>query len=259
MDVYIQKSGGKNKSSFHLNKLPAARNLIKNGAIKMENSVNIIFSDKNIIITEKPAGISSQPDKTGDKDMLTMLSEKFSAEIFLVHRLDRPIGGIMIFAKNKKACSYLSEQIQNKTFKKTYLAVVCGTPEKSEASLVDYIIKNQRLNLSKAVHKNTSGARRAELCYKTINTCQADNFGVLSLLEIDLKTGRHHQIRVQLSSAGFPIWGDTKYNGAFKRKGGYIKTALFSNSIEFTNPATGKTEKYTISPPDEFPFSLFIK
>ena len=151
----------------------------------------------------------------------------------------------MIFTKNKKSCAFLSEQIKEKTFKKTYFAVVCGTPTKREDILINYIIKNQRLNLSKAVHKNTPGAKIAELGYKTI-----------SLLKIDLKTGRHHQIRLQLSNAGFPIWGDTKYNVGFKRHG-YVKTALFSNSIEFTSPTTGKRVKYEILPPDEFPFNIF--
>jgi len=224
-----------------------------------KNNINIILNDKNIIIAEKPVGIPCQPDNTKDNDMMTLLGRKFSKEIFLVHRLDRPIGGIMIFARNKKTCAALSEQIQNKTFKKTYLAVVCGIPEKREATLVDYIIKNQRLNLSKSVHKNTSGAKRAELYYKIVNSRGTDEFGTLSLLKIDLKTGRHHQIRLQLSNAGFPIWGDVKYNEAFKRRRGYIKTALFSNSIEFTNPTTGKRDKYEIYPPDEFPFNIFIK
>lgn len=224
--------------------------------MESKNRVNIIFNDKNIIIAEKNAGMPCQSDKTGDKDMLSLLSEIFSSEIFLVHRLDRPIGGIMVFAKNKKSCASLSEQIREKTFKKTYLAVVCGTPQKSEDTLIDYIIKNQRLNLSKSVHKNTPGAKTAELSYKIIDTIETDDFGSLSLLKVDLKTGRHHQIRLQLSNAGFPIWVDTKYNVALKRHG-YVKTALFSSSIEFTDPATNKLIKYEISPPDEFPFNIF--
>lgn len=224
--------------------------------MEFKNSVNIIFNDKNIIIVEKPAGMPCQSDKTGDRDILSSLSESFSSEIFLVHRLDRPIGGIMIFTKNKKSCAFLSEQIKEKTFKKTYFAVVCGTPPKREDILINYIIKNQRLNLSKTVHKNTPGAKIAELGYKTINTIKTKDYGALSLLKIDLKTGRHHQIRLQLSNAGFPIWGDTKYNVGFKRHG-YVKTALFSNSIEFTSPTTGKRVKYEILPPDEFPFNIF--
>jgi 23S rRNA pseudouridine1911/1915/1917 synthase len=224
--------------------------------MELKNNIDIIFNDKNIIIAKKPAGMPCQADKTGDTDMLAFLSESFSSEIFLVHRLDRPIGGIMVFAKNKKSCASLSEQIREKTFKKTYLAVVCGTPQKSEDTLIDYIIKNQRLNLSKSVHKNTPGAKTAELSYKIIDTIETDDFGSLSLLKVDLKTGRHHQIRLQLSNAGFPIWGDTKYNVALKRHG-YVKTALFSSSIEFTDPATNKLVKYEISPPDEFPFNIF--
>ena len=228
----------------------------------MNNELNIIFEDKNLIIVEKYQGIPCQADKTNDKDLLSEVSSYIGNDAFLVHRLDRPVGGIMIFAKNKNTCSSLSSQIQEKTFKKTYLAVVCGIPEEPEKTLVDYMIKNQRLNLSKIVNKNNQGAKRAELSYKLLKTCETDDYGKLSLLEIDLKTGRHHQIRLQLSNIGLGIWGDTKYNDKFKRHGEFsfhkfVNISLFSTSIEFINPTTKQLEKYSLTPPNEEPFSFF--
>ncbi len=230
----------------------------------MENTVigkiNIILNDKNIVVAEKPQGIPCQPDKTANKDFMTLLSESIGinmADLFLVHRLDRPVGGIMVFAKNKNACAFLSEQIQNRTFKKTYLAVVCGIPKDKAKELSCYILKNQRLNMSKIVNKNTPNAKPALLSYRLIKTVNTNDRDKLSLLEIDLKTGRHHQIRVQLSDIGVPIWGDTKYNNNFKRNGKYVKTALFSNSIEFINPTTKQMEKYLVYPYNIYPFDIF--
>jgi len=225
-------------------------------------TIKIIHNDKNIIIAEKPPGMPVQNDHTNDKSLLSQINEITGSEVYPVHRLDRPVGGIIVFAKNKKCCAYLSEQLQNKTFKKTYLAIVMGIPKK-ESTLIDYIIKNQRLNISKIVNKNTQGAKRAELSYKLITSLENKKFNTLSLIEINLKTGRHHQIRLQMSNAGFPIWGDTKYNDAFKRNGIYyssglyVNIALFSNSIQFINPETKLYEKYETSPKNLFPFTLF--
>lgn len=228
----------------------------------MTANIKIIFEDKNIIIVEKPQGIPTQSDKTNDESLFQTINNNTNNEIFLIHRLDRPVGGIMIFAKNRKSCDFLSKQIQNKTLKKTYLAVVCGI-SKEESTLIDYIIKNERLNISKIVNKNNRGAKKAELSYKLIQTVNTPEYGFLSLLKIGLKTGRHHQIRVQLSNSGFPIWGDTKYNPDFGIKGkhkiNFVKIALFSNSIQFINPTTNKAEQYTITPPNTFPFNLFAK
>ena len=220
-------------------------------------NINVIHDDKNIIIVEKPHGLSCQSDKTKDIDLLTIVSEHIGKDAYLVHRLDRPVGGIMIFAKNKTACTKLSEQIQNKSFKKTYITVVCGVPPKQEDTLQNYMIKNQRLNMSKIVNKNTQNSKLAELTYKTVKTIETKDNEKLSLLEIDLKTGRHHQIRLQLSHIGIPIWGDTKYNKQFAHRGNFVTTALFSNSISFKNPTTNKIETYSLSYPKEYPFNLF--
>lgn len=225
----------------------------------MDNNLvpKIIYNDKNIIVAEKPFGFPSQSDKTNDNNMLSELSKHTNSEIFLVHRLDRPVGGIMVFAKNKKACSALSTQVQNKTFKKTYIAVTCGVPKEHSKTLIDYMQKNQRLNISKIVQKNMPNAKVAELSYEVCETIESPEYGSLALLKINLKTGRHHQIRLQLSNAGFPIWGDTKYNDIFKRKGGFVNIALFSSSITFENPTTNKSETYSLPYPSSVPFSFF--
>ncbi len=217
----------------------------------------IIYNDKNIIVAEKPPAFPSQADKTNDNNMLSELSKYSNSEVFLVHRLDRPVGGIMVFAKNKKACSALSMQVQNKTFKKTYIAITCGVPKERSKTLIDYIQKNQRLNVSKIVQKNMPNAKIAELSYEVQKSIETPEYGNLALLKINLKTGRHHQIRLQLSNAGFPIWGDTKYNNAFKRKGGFVNIALFASSITFQNPTTNNIETYSLNNPSALPFSLF--
>ena len=216
----------------------------------------IIYDDKNIIVAEKPAGFPSQADKTNDENMLSELSKQLTTEVFLVHRLDRPVGGIMVFAKNKKACSSLSMQVQDKTFKKTYHAITCGIPKENSKTLIDYMQKNQRLNISKIVQKNMPNAKMAELSYEVQKTIETSEYGSLALLKINLKTGRHHQIRLQLSNAGFPIWGDTKYNDIFKKRGGFVNIALFASSITFKNPTTNTLETYSLPLPNAVPFSL---
>lgn len=226
-------------------------------------NINIIFEDKNIIVVEKKQGIPSQSDKTGDLNMVSILNDYFNnkdenSEAVTVHRLDRPVGGIMVFAKNKISGGLLSKQIQDGTFKKTYTAVVCGKPERGKL-LADYIIKNQRLNLSKIVNKNIKGAKRAELKYEIVESAETKEYGVLSLLKIFLFTGRHHQIRVQLANDGIPIWGDTKYNNSFKKRSGFFYTALMAASIEFNNPSNNKRILFELNPPNEFPFNLFKK
>lgn len=225
-------------------------------------NINVIFEDKDIIVAEKGAAIPSQPDKTGDKDFFTMVCEYLNKSteemaVGLVHRLDRPVGGIMVFAKNKNSAINLNRQIQDKTFKKTYLAVVCGKPSKNSDILTDYLIKNQRLNISKAVNKNMKNAKRAELNYTVMETTESDEYGTLSLLKIELITGRHHQIRVQTSNAGFPLWGDTKYNSIFTKKHGFFNIALWAYSIEFLKLRENKKAVFKLPPKKEFPFSDF--
>ena len=218
--------------------------------------INIIYSDKSIAVVEKPAGIPSQPDKTGDNDMLTALNEKFGYA-GIVHRLDRPVGGLMVYALNKRAEAFLSSEMSGGGFKKTYLAVCCGKPLAESGTLTDWMSKNQRTNTSAVVPKGTRGAKEAVLDYRLIKSIGDEKFGQLSLLEIELHTGRHHQIRVQCAHAGMPLWGDTKYNPDFGRGYYNVSPALYSARLEFIHPESKKTVAFEKKPENQ-PFSVFI-
>lgn len=217
--------------------------------------LNIIYSDKSIAIIEKPAGVPSQPDKTGSEDLLSAVEKKFGYA-GLVHRLDRPVGGLMVFALNKRTESFLAKQMNGVDFGKNYAAVCCGAPEKESGTMTDWLVKNQRLNMSAVSDKGNKNAKEAILEYRLIKTIEDDKFGTLSLLDIKLHTGRHHQIRVQTSNAGIPLWGDTKYNPDFKRGYFNISPALYSKRLEFIHPDTSKRVVFEKNPEFE-PFSLF--
>ena len=179
-------------------------------------SLKVLYEDNHIIVVEKKPNIPSQADKTGDIDMLTIvknyIKNKYNKPgnvyLGLVHRLDRPVGGVMVFAKTSKAASRLSEEVRNKTFKKTYLAVVDGEFENKDGTLEDYLYKDERNNMSKVVKSTKKNAKYAKLDYKVLVYDEVKN---LSLVEINLHTGRHHQIRVQLSNFNHSIFGDQKY------------------------------------------------
>ena len=217
--------------------------------------LNIIYSVNSIAIVEQPAGIPVQPDKTGDMDILTALNERFEYA-GLVHRLDRPVGGLMVYALNKKAEAFLSKQMQQGDFGKMYYAVCCGVPKEEIGTLRDWLVKNQRLNVSSVSNKGNKNAKEAVLDYKVIENIEDEKFGTLTMLEIILHTGRHHQIRVQTSNAGFPLWGDTKYNEAFKRGYFNVFPALYSGRLEFVHPETKKTVVFEKKPENK-PFDMF--
>lgn len=185
--------------------------------------MKILYEDNHIIVVEKMPNIPSQGDKTGDTDMLTLikeyLKEKYNKPgnvyLGLIHRLDRPVGGVMVFAKTSKAAARLSEQVRNKEFKKKYLVIVDGKLEKQKDTLKDYLLKNEKNNLSKVVDEGTKNSKLALLDYEVIKYNEDIN---LSVLKIDLHTGRHHQIRVQFSSRGHSIYGDQKYGTRGRRQ-----------------------------------------
>ncbi len=214
----------------------------------------ILYEDSFLLCVIKPSGMPAQPDKTGDMDILTFLQQKEKSNaIGLIHRLDRPVGGVMLFAKTKEAEGILSQMVQKKQIKKEYFAVVCGKANEKE-KLEDYLLKNGRTNLSSVVDKNTKGAKKSVLSYDRKEVLEeGDCF--LSLLKIELETGRHHQIRVQLSQRGLPIWGDQKYNTIQKMKKG-TKIALWSYSLTFLHPKTGEILFIKAIPEGE-PFSKF--
>lgn len=173
--------------------------------------LNVIYEDNHIIVVQKIPNIPSQQDKTGDIDMLTLvkqyIKEKYNkpGDVYLglVHRLDRPVGGIMVFARTSKAAARLSEEVRSKIFKKTYLTIVDGKLDSTTGVFEDYLVKNERTNLSKVTTKEIKNAKFASLDYEVIKYDEELN---LSVLKIKLHTGRHHQIRVQLSSRGHSIY-----------------------------------------------------
>lgn len=226
--------------------------------------INITYEDAHIIVAEKPPKVPSQRDKTGDKNMLGYLKEYLKEKypsaknpyIGLVHRLDRPVGGLMVFAKTKVANAKLSEQIQNHKFKKEYLSVVCGKPDKPQGEFVDYLLKNQMRNLSRVVPVGTKGSKEAVLEYEHLESIKVEDEGILSLLKINLKTGRHHQVRVQLSHGNLPIWGDNKYNILFSTRNEWSQIALWAYSLSFFHPKTNGVCQYILKP-KQYPFNRF--
>lgn len=214
--------------------------------------LNIVYEDNHIIVVMKPFNIPSQGDNTGDADMLTLIKqylvEKYNkpgeAFVGLVHRLDRPTGGVMVFAKTSKAASRLSESIREGDFEKKYLAVVCGSPVHKSGKLEHYLKKDARTNIVVIAPFSEEGAKRAELDYKVLDETQG-----FSLVSINLITGRSHQARVQMASLGTPIFGDMKY-GADKRSKGY-NLALWATEIKFTHPTTKEKMLFRAFPPEE--------
>ena len=203
--------------------------------------LKVIYEDNHIIVVEKSPNIPSQSDKTGDMDMLTLvrnyIKEKYNKPgnvyLGLVHRLDRPVGGIMIFAKTSKAASRLSNQVREKIFKKKYLAVVDGKIENKTGTLEDYLYKDARNNMSKVVKPEKKNAKFAKLDYEVIKYNEIKN---LSLVEVNLHTGRHHQIRVQLSNFGHSIFGDQKYGTRGRGK----QIALWAYELTIKHPITNE-------------------
>lgn len=210
--------------------------------------VNILHEDEDVIVCVKPAGVPTQPDHTHDEDMESYLKnylyEKYEMDtepyIAVLHRLDRPVGGIMVFAKNERAAAELSQQIAEGQVVKYYQAVLTGELPDGDGILMDYLVWDGKTNVSRIVPKDTQGAKRAELEYEVLDIFDTDE-GVLSYVLIQLITGRHHQIRVQTSSRGAGIYGDTKYNPRFmKVKRRYQEIALYATRLEFAHPSTGE-------------------
>lgn len=211
--------------------------------------LKVIYEDNHIIVVEKKPNIPSQSDKTGDIDMLTIVKEYIKEKynkpgnvyLGLVHRLDRPVGGIMIFAKTSKAASRLSNQVREKIFKKEYLAVVDGKFEQKEGSLKDYLYKDERNNISKVVKKEKKNAKLASLDYEVLKYNMVKN---LSLVKINLHTGRHHQIRVQLANFNHSIFGDQKYGTRGQGK----QIALWAYKLTIIHPITKEEMEFTDFP-----------
>lgn len=201
--------------------------------------MEIVYEDNHIIIVNKAAGEIVQGDKTGDTPLSELvkqyIKEKYNkpGEVFLgvVHRLDRPVSGLVMFARTSKALSRLNKMFQEGSVHKTYWALVKNRPQEDEAELVHYLVRNEKQNKSYAYEKEVPHSKRAVLHYKLID--RTDHY---FLLEITLKTGRHHQIRCQLAKIGCPIKGDLKYGAQRSNRDGSI--SLQSHAIEFEHPVS---------------------
>ena len=200
-------------------------------------NLKVLYEDNHIIVVEKPVNIPSQGDKTEDLDMLTIIKEysrvKYNKPgnvyLGLIHRLDRPVGGVMVFAKTSKAASRLSEQVREKIFKKRYLVIVDGKLEKEKGIFQDYLLKNERANISKVVKEGTKNSKFAELDYEVLKYDKENN---ISLVKVNLHTGRHHQIRVQFASRNHAIYGDQKYGSRGQRQ----QICLWAYSLTIKHP-----------------------
>ncbi|MDD6878915.1 MAG: RluA family pseudouridine synthase [bacterium] len=212
------------------------------------NNLKILYEDNHIIVVVKPPNVLSQSDNTNDIDMLTIIKkyikEKYekpgNVYLGLVHRLDRPVGGIMVYAKTSKSASRLSEQIRNRTFKKEYIAVVHGLLKNKKGSLENYILKRSD---NTSVICDSKKGKIAKLNYKVINQDLKNN---LSLVSIELLTGRHHQIRIQFSNIGHPLFGDQRYGYQDKKQ-----IALFSNKIKFIHPTKKEKMEFEYYPKEQ--------
>lgn len=214
--------------------------------------MKIIYEDNHLLVVLKPINMPVQEDDSKDLDMLTYLKkylkEKYNKPgnvyLGLVHRLDRPVSGIMVFAKTSKAASRLSEQIRNHTFKKEYMAVLCGKTPKKDI-LVDKLLKNPKTNTTVVSEKG----KESILSYELIK--YKNNY---SLVKINLETGRSHQIRVQFSSRGYPLYGDQRYNKKALPK---QQIALFANRLEFIHPVTKEKLFFEEELPNFEPWNIF--
>lgn len=220
--------------------------------VVMNQKINIVYEDNHVLVVEKPINIPVQADQSHDLDLLTILKADLKKRyqkpgnvyLGLVHRLDRPVGGIMVFAKTSKAASRLSEQVRSHQFQKEYYAVVLGKIEK-QGHLEDNLLKDTKKNIV-TVH---SSGKKAILDF----TCLQYRNG-MSLVKIQLKTGRSHQIRVQFQHHGFPLYGDQKYS---KKAVPGEQIALFSHSITFQHPITKETLIFSLPLPKRAPWSEF--
>lgn len=228
--------------------------------MKGKNSmISILFEDQDLIVVEKPAGVESQSARGFEEDMVSMirghihssihkLSPKGSGKeppyVGVIHRLDRPVRGVMVYAKTKKAAALLSRQVQEGSIKKIYRAVVCGKPVDNCGSYVDFLLKDGKNNTSQIVDKSVNCGKLARLNYRVVDTKTVGG-QILSLVEIQLLTGRHHQIRVQMAGHGTPLYGDAKYRGQnISLPAGPL--ALCAVRLSFSHPITGKNMTFEI-------------
>ena len=213
--------------------------------------LNIIFEDEHILVVKKDAGIPVQAGRMRIMDLQGLIKNELyrrnrkGGEPYLgvIHRLDQPVEGVMVFAKTPFAAAQLSEQVGNGRMKKHYLALLCGKPSDESGKLVDYLVKDGRTNTSSVVTEYVKEAKRSELNYRVLKRGDTT-----TLVEVELLTGRHHQIRVQMANAGWPLYGDTKYNPQFQDTAEHVQTALCAYKLSFVHPKSKKVMELCITP-----------
>lgn len=224
----------------------------------MTDGLTVLYEDNHIIVVMKPQNLASCPDESGDGNLLDMVREYIKVKygkpgnvyVGLVHRLDRPTGGVMIFAKTSKAAGRLSEQMKTGDFEKRYFAVLNGAPHAERGTLNNYLKKNTVNNMVYLCTQGTDGARFASLDYRIL-----EKNDQLALAEIKLHTGRSHQIRVQMAGINHPVYGDMRYGGERAQKG---KLALWAYSLTVTHPVTKERMRFVCEPPkDTAPWNKF--
>ncbi|MBR2046026.1 MAG: RluA family pseudouridine synthase [Agathobacter sp.] len=206
--------------------------------------IEIIFEDKDILVCRKPAGVATQTKRLGQQDMESLLKNYRAKKgeepyIGIVHRLDQPVEGVMVFAKNQKAAANLSKQVQDRVIGKYYYAVSAKAPKESKARLEDYLLTDKKSNYTQVVDDKTDGAKEAKLEYKVMEAKENQ-----TLFDIKLHTGRQHQIRVQMANAGCPLVGDSKYGEMADKE----QLALCSYKLEFEHPTKKIPMKFEIQP-----------
>ena len=213
--------------------------------------LKIIFEDEYLLVVKKDAGIPVQAGKLRMMDLQGLIKNELYRRnrkggepyLGLIHRLDQPVEGVMVFAKTPFAAGSLSEQVTDGRMKKHYLALLCGKPSEDSGKLVDYLLKDGRTNTSSVVTVGTKDAKRSELNYRVL-----ERRDETTLVEVELLTGRHHQIRVQMANAGWPLYGDTKYNPQFQEVTEHVQTALCAYKLAFVHPKTKKNMEFCIEP-----------
>ncbi len=217
--------------------------------------INILYEDNHLLVVEKPYGVPSQADISGDEDMLSLckayIKQKYDkpGDVYLglVHRLDRPTRGVMVFARTSKAAARLAEQIKNKEFQKTYLAVLTAAPKEKSGELWNWLYKDENEHIARIISEDTEGAKKAGLGYEMLGSKEN-----LSLVRVKLFTGRFHQIRAQFANIGCAVYGDMKYGKQDVKD----KLALFACGLSFLHPTKGETMEFSIKP-SHYPFDLF--
>lgn len=196
--------------------------------------LKVLYEDESMIAVWKPVGVESQSAHGFGADMVSEIRKYLSTKqrvdnhklstkreepyVGVIHRLDKPVSGVMVYAKTKPAAAALSRQVAAGQMHKKYLAVLCGKPVDSVEKYVDYLLKDEKENISRIVDMGIKGGKRAELICRAQKTKIVEPYGELTLAEIELLTGRHHQIRVQMSGHGLPLWGDNRYNPMFQKE-----------------------------------------